>query len=150
MKRKVHVGFALGVGCIAVLGSFEIASTKTATVSAISPGCRSPDAFAWNFKDWIISAMSQTNAATDLVVASRGLIRVPVSQVEAVTDAATCVRAANAYSSAINDPDSTRQVHAVRAGIRYLVIDPAVGGGGYRAGVTFDSSFTQIYKVFGY
>ena len=115
-----------------------------------TPGCRVADGFSWNFREDILRAMSQTNSATDRLIASTGLVRVPVSQVAYVTDPTTCERAANAYSAALSLPDSTRQVHAVKAGIRFLVIDPSLNEGGYRSGVTFDSSFTQVYKIFAY
>ena len=44
-----------------------------------TPGCRVADGFSWNFREDILRAMSQTNSATDRLIASTGLVRVPVS-----------------------------------------------------------------------
>jgi hypothetical protein len=75
---------------------------------------------------------------------------VVTSQIAIVADTTTCRRAANAYSTAVAIPDENRLVHTVRAGIRYVVIDPTHHSGDYRVGVTFDSSFTQILSKFAY
>lgn len=118
--------------------------------SLLGPGCLPQDSFALDLKDELVSLMGRTDALSDTTLAAEGVARVATSQIAVVADTTTCARAANAYSAAIEVPDGNRLVHAIRTGIRYVVIDPSYHSGSYRVGVTFDSSFTQIVSKFGY
>jgi len=69
----------------------------------------------------------------------------PVSMVSAVTDSATCHRAAIAAGLARKTPDSTSvpAVSVVRVGpTRYVVTDAFHHFGEYNLSYTFDSAFT--------
>ena len=73
--------------------------------------------------------------------------RVKSWQVKPISDATTCMRAANAYSRAVNDANPQRQVHVLRVGNRYLVMDPAYLVDEYHRAVTFDSTFTKALAL---
>lgn len=113
--------------------------------------CRAPDTYSYNLKAELESAMASTHPFSNVLLTSRGVVRVSASQVVLVTDTAICRRAAAAFGTTMNDANPDRQVHAVRVGIRYAVIDPDFQStAGWRVGVTFDSSFTQTYIKFAY
>jgi hypothetical protein len=150
MKRTQPMSLFLVLTGIGLATVFAAGFTKPTPVQQLLPSCRSADGISWNLREGVIGAMTQTGSAEDVVISWLGLVRVPASQVAAVSDTLTCRRAAEAYSGALALPDSDRQVHVIRAGIRYMVIDPTLKGGGRLAGVTFDSSFTQVYIVFAY
>ena len=94
--------------------------------------------------------MGRTDSLSNKILASRAVTRVPTTEIAIVTDTITCRRAADAYSAAIQIPSSNRTVYTVRAGIRYVVIDPSYKLGEWKLAITFDSSFTDVKARFGY
>lgn len=115
-----------------------------------SEGCLPPGRIATDISAELISLMSRSDDLANKILASRGVLRVPTTQIAVVSDTTLCRRAANAYSSVEQLPATNRLVYTIRAGIRYLVLDPSVTAGEWKRGVTFDSSFTQVVGKFRY
>lgn len=135
--------------------AWDASSAKAARAETLpDAGClASSDSLVVDLKDHLVTLVQTSSAAdffSDTVLAVYGVARVAASQIAIVTDTTTCRRAANAYSAAIGISDPNRQVHAVKAGIRYLVIDPFYQPVPYMTGITFDSSFTQTVTAFTY
>lgn len=127
------------------------AYSKTITEREFSgAGCLPQDSLAIDLKDELVQLMGRTDAMADTLLAIEGITRVATTQIAIVVDSATCARAANAYSTSVSLPDPNRLVHAIRAGIRYLVMDPTFRNGPHKVGITFDSSFTQKISSFIY
>jgi len=116
------------------------------------PGCLPQDSIALDIRDGLIDLMGRSSALSDSILKHQGVIRVPTSQILVVSDTTTCRRAAQAYSGRIAATDSNRLVDVVKAGIRYVVIDPGftTDSSEWKTAITFDSSFTQTFKRFGY
>lgn len=147
--NKIIALLSLTVAATLMSGSVSLAAWSAPR--SVSLGCRLSDGVAYNLRNTIASAMSRTDTTSNIVIASYGIVRVSSTQVVAVSDTTTCRRAAEAYNAAINSTDPDRQVHTIRAGIRYVVIDPTYGASsGYLTGVTVDSAFAQVYKKFSY
>jgi hypothetical protein len=144
---------------IAIVGLAGWEATHSQYVIAaplFSPGCRTTtgtDSIAVDVKDalvYLVETSAITDPMTDTALAAYGVLRVPSSQIAIVSDTTTCRRAADAYSVAIGIPDENRLVHAIKAGTRYVVIDPSYTPSVYKTGITFDSSFTQVISKFAY
>ncbi|HEX2723749.1 MAG TPA: hypothetical protein VHM24_12600 [Gemmatimonadaceae bacterium] len=140
---------------IATFAAWGASSANAARAEALpDAGCLdSSDSLVIDLKDHLVTLV-ETSSATDFfsdtVLSVYGVARVASSQIAIVTDTTTCRRAADAYSAAIGISDPSRQVHAVKAGIRYLVIDPLYKPVPYMTGITFDSSFIQTITAFTY
>ena len=80
----------------------------------------------------LIRLMGRTDSLSNKILSSRGVVRVLTGEIVIVSDTTTCRRATDAYSTAIQIPSNNRLVYAVRAGVRYLVIDPSYKAGEWR------------------
>jgi len=141
----------LALAGILATGAKAFAHSRHERGAVFVSACRAPDKYSSNLKGGLEAAMSSSHPFSDILLKSRGVVRVAASQVALVTDTAICRRAAAAFGTVVNASSPDRQVHAVRAGIRYAVIDPDFEPGfGWRTGVTFDSSFTQVHIKFAY
>jgi hypothetical protein len=69
--------------------------------------------------------------------------RVKPSEVRPVNDPVICQRAAVAYGKALSAEDGNRQVHVLRVGNRYIVMDPDFVVDNQHRAVTFDSTLTH-------
>jgi hypothetical protein len=85
------------------------------------------------------------NAERTLVVYN--VPRVKSRDVKPVTDPVVCRRAANAYSRAVQQDEPDRQVHILRVGDRYIVMDPDFRPDDYHRAITFDSTFSKPIAV---
>ncbi len=89
------------------------------------------------------SLMRRRDAIASKTLAAYNIPRVKSWDISPVSDAETCTRAANAYSQVIHDPKLDRQVHVLRIGDGYIVIDPDYVPDEYHRAITFDSTFTK-------
>jgi len=95
--------------------------------------------------------VSDTDSASAVDRSRLGLPLLSKDSVSAVSDSATCARAADAYGRNLDIPDTTtpRQVFVVRLGpTRYVVGDPTVRSGEFALVMVFDSSFTTLFSSF--
>lgn len=149
-SRSLIPTWIVVVTCLG-LGMREMTSAKTASAKFTgTAGCLPPDTLASDLRDELIDLMGRSDQLADTILAAEGVARVPASQIVIVSDTTLCRRASNAYSAAVQESDEDRKVHAIRAGIRYLVMDPSHHAGSYKVGVTFDSSFSQTVSTFLY
>ena len=121
-------------------------------IAASPPGCLPQDSIALDIRDELIDLMGRSSKLSDSILKHEGITRVPTSQISIVSDTLTCRRAAQAYSGSISAADSNRLVDVVKAGIRFVVIDPAVTSDSseWKTAITFDSSFTHSFMRFQY
>lgn len=146
---RVRAGVIIVFG-IGLLSGVVSGYSRGASIAPVSPGCHPIDSIAYGIRDELIDVMGRSDALANGILSWTGVVRVAPTQIAIVSDAVTCGRAAEAYSVAIETPVPDRHVHAIRAGIRYVVIDPTSRAGEYMIGVTFDSSFTQVHEKFAY
>lgn len=107
------------------------------------PGCvRSIPGERYNER-LFMSLMRRKDTLAAKTLAVYNVPRVRSWSVRPVSDAGTCARAANAYGRAVNVPRHDRQVHVLRVGDRYIVMDPEYLVDDYHRAVTFDSTFTH-------
>jgi hypothetical protein len=104
--------------------------------------CSPPGRISDYMIDEYVSLMERTDAIATEMLAHRAVPKVPVNAVKLISDTTTCRKAAEAYSAAFALPDSSRFVHVVKVGARYVVVDPALSASGYVL-TTFDTLFTQ-------
>lgn len=148
LKKLFVLGLVTAISFAASAMRFQ--STERGDSSSFVAGCLVPDSTVIRLRDGLVTLMGRSGALADTMLSVKGVVRVATSQISIVSDTTVCRRAANAYSYAIAATDSNRSVHAVKAGIRYVVLDPSITGGEYKLGITFDSSFTQTLSKFGY
>lgn len=149
MVRPFLAALALGI-VIASTSSYAAPSAFLALpVSNYEGSCLPPERIPTMIQADLVRLMARTDSLSNKILISRGVVRVPTTQILIVSDTTTCRRAADAYSAAIDIPSSNRTVYAVRAGIRYVVIDPSYRLGEWKLAITFDSSFTEVKAKFG-
>jgi len=88
-----------------------------------------------------MSLMRRRDKLAERTLAVYKVLRVKANDVRPISDPVTCSRAANAYTQVVQDSSKTRQVHILRVGDRYIVMDPEYTVDGYHRAVTFDSTF---------
>jgi hypothetical protein len=91
--------------------------------------------------------MRRKDALAERTLSVYKVARVKAKDVRPVSDPATCTRAANAYTKAVNDSSSDRRVHILRVGDRYIVMDPDYIVDDYHRAVTFDSTFSTVIAL---
>ncbi len=91
--------------------------------------------------------MRRRDLLAEKTLAVYKVARVKSWDVKPVNDAGTCMRAANAYSQVVHDMKTDRQVHVLRVGDRYIVMDPDLLIDNYHRAVTFDSTFTNALAL---
>lgn len=94
-----------------------------------------------------LSLMRRRDAIAERTLAVYKVLRVKAKDVKPINDPATCARAANAYTQVVHDSSSTRKVHILRVGNRYIVMDPDYVVDDYHRAVTFDSTFTNALAL---
>ena len=134
----------MSVTAIAVTALAESANADQRVWLDCLPG----DRIEYNLRNELVSAMGRTDKFAELSISTLGVLRVATDQVASVSDTTTCRRAGDAYSTAVGVPQAGRPVHVIRAGMRYVVVDPQFNPGHRIIGVTFDSSFTQVHRKF--
>ena len=90
-----------------------------------------------------MSLMRRKDAIAERTLVVYNVARVKSREVKPVSDPVICSRAAAAYSVAVNEDSPDRQVHILRVGNRFIVIDPDYRPDEYRRAITFDSTFTK-------
>lgn len=94
-----------------------------------------------------LSLMRRKDALAERTLSVYKVARVKAQAVRPVSDPAICTRAANAYTQVVHDSSSTRKVHILRVGDRYIVMDPDYVVDHYHRAVTFDSTFTNALAL---
>ena len=89
------------------------------------------------------SLMRRKDAFADRTLSTYGVERVNRREVRPVTDPVVCERAAIAYGRVLREESTSRKVHILRVGDRYIVMDPDYRPDDYGRAVTFDSTFTR-------
>lgn len=111
--------------------------------SSHDPGCVRPIPGERYNQRLFRSLMRRRDKLAEKTLAVYQVARVKSWEVKPVSDAGTCTRAANAYGQVVHDPKHDRQVHVLRVGDRYIVMDPEYTVDGYHRAVTFDSTFAN-------
>src|SRR5688572_6051001 len=70
------------------------------------------------------SLMRRKDAVADRTLSTYGVERVNRREVRPVTDPVVCERAAIAYGRVLREESTSRKVHILRVGDRYIVMDP--------------------------
>ncbi len=148
-KHRLHTLVSLAAVTM-IFSAAAAGSEPPATPALNSPGCLPAQGIGLELTAELTDVMGRSDLLSNDILSWMGVVRVAANQVAAVSDTTTCRRASKAYSAALASPGPDRKVHAIRVGIRYVVIDPTFRLGSYTAGVTMDSSFTQVYEKFGY
>lgn len=91
--------------------------------------------------------MRRRDTLAERTLAVYKVARVRAKDVKPISDPATCSRAANAYTQVVLDSSSNRQVHILRVGNRYIVMDPDYIVDDYHRAVTFDSTFSNALAL---
>ena len=120
-----------------------LALSPVAFPSAHDAGCVRPVPGERYNQRWFTALMRRKDTIAVNTLAVYKVSRVKSWEVKPISDAGTCARAANAYSKVLNDPKHDRQVHVLRVGDRYVVMDPEYIVDDYHRAVTFDSTFTH-------
>ena len=94
-----------------------------------------------------LSLMRRKDALAERTLSVYKVARVKAKDVRPVSDPATCTRAANAYTQVVHDSSSSRRVHVLRVGDRYIVRDPDYLVDGYHRAITFDSTFRDALAL---
>lgn len=117
--------------------------SQASALSAVVTSCISPDPSMIDFLDSLV-----VSSDSDIGIGQRQRLQLPagpICSVSAVTESATCHRAAIAAGLSRKSPDSTSvpAVSVVRVGpTRYVVTDTLHHIGEYDLSYTFDSAFT--------
>lgn len=90
-----------------------------------------------------MSLMRRKDAIAERHLAVYNVTRVKSREVKPVSDPVVCARAAAAYNVAVSDDSPDRQVHILKVGNRFIVMDPDYRPDEYHRAVTFDSTFTR-------
>lgn len=133
--------YILALGMVGLLAPGAVADAETS-------GCLPSDDEATSLLSYAVELATSSDPE---IVATRedyGILAVPESDVELVTDGQTCKKAAREYKSAIGLSGQAPDVHVVRIGTRYIVEDPNSFVGEYVIHVVFDQQFNQL-AVFG-
>lgn len=94
-----------------------------------------------------MSLMRRKDAIAERTLAVYNVARVKSREVRPVRDPVVCARAAAAYNLAVRDDSPDRQVHILKVGDRFIVMDPDYRPDEYRRAVTFDSTFTNALAL---
>jgi hypothetical protein len=86
--------------------------------------------------------MRRSDKVAEKVLKAYSVPRVKPSEVRPVNDPVICQRAAVAYGKALSAEDGDRQVHILRVGNRYIVMDPDFVVENQHRAITFDSTLT--------
>ena len=150
MIQPFVAALALGTGIWSTSSYAAPSAFLALPLSRYEGSCLPPERIPTTIQADLVRLMGRTDSLSNKILFSRGVARVPTTQIHIVSDTTTCRRAADAYSAAIHVPSGNRTVYAVRAGIRYVVIDPSYKVGEWKLAITFDSSFTEVKAKFGY
>ncbi len=124
-----------------------LALSPVAFPGAHDAGCVRPVPGARYNSGLFRSLMRRRDALAEKTLAVYKVARVRSWEVKPVSDAGTCARAANAYGQVFHDPKANRQVHVLRVGDKYIVMDPDYVVDDYHRAVTFDSTFTKALAL---
>ena len=112
-----------------------------------APGCVRPVPGSRYNQRLFLSLMRRRDTLAERTLAVYKVARVRAKDVKPISDPATCSRAANAYTQVVLDSSSNRQVHILRVGNRYIVMDPDYIVDDYHRAVTFDSTFSNALAL---
>lgn len=153
MNNQIKLIIPFAIFCLAAIGALSADTSNRLSNQSHSPtgrGCLPPDSTAFDLREELIALMGRTDPLADTILSAEGVVRVPTSEITLVFDSTLCRRAADAYNAAESRRDTNRKVHVVKAGIRFVVLDPANRAGEYETGITFDSSFIHTLSKFAY
>ena len=92
---------------------------------------------------------TSTEPRFDTVRANYGILPVPASEVELISDKATCRDASQAYKNVLGATGSSPDVWVIRIGSRFMVTDPNETMGDKVVSMTFDGSFNHLATFVG-
>jgi hypothetical protein len=122
---------------------------KAAAQAIISHSvCLDPDDAASRFLGRFRHMMMQRDSLYTRLLNSLNLTRVPADELTIITDPAVCTVAATAYAR--ERKVSIAHVHILKAGDRFLVMDPAMNAGEWKIVLVFDSTFNKSLATFGH
>ena len=124
-----------------------LALSPAAFPASHSAGCVHGVAGARYNQRLFSSLMRRKDQIADRMLRTYNVTRVKSFEVKPVNDPVVCERAALAYGQVLQQADSSRKVHILRVGDRYIVMDPDYVPDDYHRAVTFDSSFTRALAV---
>jgi hypothetical protein len=112
-----------------------------------APGCVRPVVGSRYNQGLFLSLMRRHDALAEKTLAVYKVSRVKARDVKPINDPATCSRAANAYTQVVQDSSSSRKVHVLKVGNRYIVMDPDYVVDDYHRAITFDSTFSTALAL---
>lgn len=118
-------------------------SLTCGTITAQPPirSCLAPDAEAAGIVNYAKLLVSEASLEDTRI--RYGLDVVAQSEIEIIQAPNLCSEAGAAYASALNGTQ-TRQVHVVRVGTRYIVVDPEERVGEFLLYMVFDSTWHRL------
>jgi hypothetical protein len=124
-----------------------LALSPAAFPASHSPGCVRPALGSRYNQRLFLSLMRRKDAIAERWLATYKVDRVKAKDVQPINDPVICSHAANAYTKVVHDSSTDRQVHILRVGNRYIVMDPDYVVDDYHRAVTFDSTFTKALAL---
>jgi hypothetical protein len=124
-----------------------LALSPAAFPASHEAGCVKSTAGARYNQRLFTSLMRRKDPKAERTLVVYNVERVKLREIKPVTDPVVCGRAANAYSRAVRHDEPDRQVHILRVGNRYIVMDPDFQPDNYHRAVTFDSTFSKAIAV---
>jgi hypothetical protein len=129
--------------------SAVLAAVILVAVSGVSaaqePGCRATDENAEGFRDYAVQLATEQSPEMIQTRQTYGIVAVPETEVQIVTDRQTCAAAARKYKHALGEHGkSDRLVYVVRIGERYVVYDPDEKAGEFTVHMVFDKHFKLL------
>jgi hypothetical protein len=138
MKNRI----ALRAGAIMLVAA-------TWVVPAQGQTCRPTDAMARAMLEWATYIATGSSAEA---VSTRAQLKIPsttASKVTLVTDAATCLKAVQAYAADGNFSPTNISVYLVKVNTTYVLQDPAATVMGSPPSVVLDSKFKLLSRFSG-
>lgn len=118
--------------------------------SAQEAGCRPTDETAEGLREYALQLATEQSTEMDSTRQRYGLVVVPESEVEIVSDPRICASAARKFKHGLGEHGkSDRQVYIVRIGERYIVSDPTAKAGEFDVHMVFDKHFKLLASFSG-
>ena len=112
--------------------------------ASAAQGCLPTDEHAQALREYGVVLATDTSAKIDTMRVDYGLVRVPASEVQIVTDKQVCATAARRFDAEQGEHKKGRLVYVVRVGTRYIVTDPKATMGEFQIHVVYDKNFKRL------
>lgn len=135
MVFQRYATMAVALGALALSGSTDMGEAG---------GCLPSDSLSTATLSYAVRLATDTGPK---VVATRdryGILPVPSSEVGLVTSSQICNKAGRAYKKAVGLTGPAPDVHVIRIGTRYIVVEPNTTVGEFTVFVVFDESFKEL------